>query len=367
MKIVMIGQKGIPCQEGGIERHVDELSQALVKKGHEVLAYVRPYYAEKKLANTNGVHLKRLLSIHTKHLDALSHTFFATIHALIIGADIYHYHGVGPSLLSFLPRIFRPKSKVIVTFHCKDQEHKKWGKFAQWVLTAGEWTSIHFPHGTIFVSQTLMKDARIPSEHCFSFIPNGAYVNPISPAKNIDHFGLAADSYFLVVSRLVPHKNIHHVLQAFQKVQTEKKLVIVGSGAFTDSYVQELKSLAKKDSRVMMIGQQPIQVITELFAGAKALIHPSQSEGMPITVLEAMGNGCLIIASNIENHVETLGDAGIYFSAGDISDCAKAIETVLSNPDLTSLKMKGRERVRKYFQWDSIAVKTIDFYKSVLS
>ena len=125
MKIAMIGQKGIPVRYGGIERHVQELSLKLNKLGHSVFVYTRPYYTNKNLKEFKGVNLISLPSIHTKHLDAISHTFLATLDALRKDYDIIHYHGVGPSLLSWIPRIFKPRVKVVVTFHCIDRRHKK--------------------------------------------------------------------------------------------------------------------------------------------------------------------------------------------------------------------------------------------------
>mgnify|MGYP000092701035 FL=1 len=159
MKIAFIGQKGIPTQQGGIEKHVEKLSVKLANLGFEVTVYSRPYYTkdDRKTYEYQGVKIINLPSIKTKNLDAISHTFLATFHALFQDYDIIHYHGVGPSLMSFIPRIFKPKTKIIATFHCIDRQHQKWGTFAKLMLSFGEWAACHFPHETIAISQILKK------------------------------------------------------------------------------------------------------------------------------------------------------------------------------------------------------------------
>ncbi|MFA5047783.1 MAG: glycosyltransferase [Patescibacteria group bacterium] len=161
MKVAFIGQKGIPTKQGGIEKHVEELSTRLAQAGFDVTVYSRPHYTgqKQKVYFYKKVQIINLPSLVTKHLDAISHTFLASLHALFQNYNVIHYHGVGPSLMSFIPRIFNPRAKVIVTFHCIDRQHQKWGIFAKTMLGLGEWTACHFPHETIVVSQTLQNIA----------------------------------------------------------------------------------------------------------------------------------------------------------------------------------------------------------------
>ena len=156
MKIAMIGQKGMPAVWGGVERHVEELATRLVKNNHQVTVYSRSWYSQKR-SKYQGVTLRFVPSIHTKNLDTITHTLFSTIDALRRDFDIIHYHGVGPALLSFIPRLLKPRAKVIVTFHCQDRLHGKWSFFAKIMLRLGEFAACKFPHETIAVSQTLQK------------------------------------------------------------------------------------------------------------------------------------------------------------------------------------------------------------------
>jgi glycosyltransferase involved in cell wall biosynthesis len=161
MKIIMIGQKGIPSRGGGVEKHVEDLSTRLVNAGHEVLAYTRPSYTEKHLKEYKGVRLISLPSVKTKNLDAISHTFLACLHLIfrIRKVDIVHFHAIGPSSLLLLIKIFRPGIKIVSTFHCQDYFHQKWGFFAKTYLKLGEYICCKFSDKTIAVSEELKKYA----------------------------------------------------------------------------------------------------------------------------------------------------------------------------------------------------------------
>src|SRR5512135_1685347 len=155
MRIAIIGSKGIPARAGGIERHVEELATRLAKRSFDVTVYTRPWYTGTQKLSHQGVRLVPLASLKTKHFDAITHTFVSTLHAMKENVDVYHFHGVGPALLAWLPRVFRPKAKVIVTFHCLDRRVRKWGRFARFMLKFGEWAATHYAHKTIVVSKTL--------------------------------------------------------------------------------------------------------------------------------------------------------------------------------------------------------------------
>jgi len=230
LKIAFIGQKGIPVEQGGIEKHVQELSVGLADRGFDVTVYSRYHYTKSHQKQYLGVKIINLPSIKSKHLDAITHTLTASIHSLFQNYDIIHYHGVGPSLLSWIPRIFKPSAKVLATLHCLDREHPKWGLIAKLALTIGEWTACHFPHETIVVSKTLKKYCQKYYKHQTIYIPNGANVGSTTKRQNsssLKQFDLKPNKYFLSVSRLVPQKQLHTLIEAYKEINTDKKLVIV--------------------------------------------------------------------------------------------------------------------------------------------
>lgn len=365
----MIGQKGIPALSGGIERHVEELSVRLAKAGHEVFVYTRPYYTSPTLKKYMGVNLISLSSIKTKCLDAITHTFLASLHALFQNYDIIHYHGVGPATLSFIPRLFS-RAKVVVTFHCQDKYHQKWGRVARAYLTFGELASCKFPHRTIAVSKTIQKFCRDRFKKEVDYIPNGVNANSefqIQNSKILDRFGLEKNGYILTVARLIKHKGIHHLIQAYKNLKTDKKLVIVGDSVFTDNYVKYLKDLAKDNKDIIFCGEQRGKNLAQLFRNAYLYIHPSEREGLSITILEALSFGRCVLASDIPENKEVILNYGFIFKNKNIKDLKDKLEFLLTNPELvSSTGEKAQAYLKENYNWEDIVKKTIKLYQSLI-
>ena len=371
MKIVMIGQKGVPSKQGGIETHVEQLSTRLVRAGHDVVAYVRPWYSS-GTDRYNGIRLISLPSIHTKHLDAMTHTFVSLLHAcFVIAPDVIHIHGVGPSLLAWMARLLSPSSAVVTTFHCIDREHGKWGAFARWILHLGERVCVASAHETIAVSKTLCRYIEVEYKKRAQYIPNG--ISPVRTATSdllLEPFGLRSRQYVAMVSRLVPHKGAHVLIDAWKQAKkqqpelfTNLKLAIVGDSAFTDAYVRDLKKMAADDRSIVFTGFQRGDVLQALFAGAKCVVHPSHSEGMPIAILEAMSYGKAVLASDIPENREVIDGYGLSFATGDVHDLANQLIALLGDEmTMASIGHLAREFVETEFHWDEIARETARVY-----
>ncbi|MBI4434140.1 glycosyltransferase family 4 protein [Candidatus Uhrbacteria bacterium] len=370
MRIAIIGTKGVPATSGGVERHVEELAARLAASGEEVTVYGRPWYTKRapwSVFFRNGIRCVMLPSVATKHLDAISHTFLATLHAMRERPDVYHFHGVGPSLLAFLPRCFRPRARVLATFHCVDRWHAKWGWFARFVLMAGEWAACRFPHETIAVSETIGAYCTSRYHRSTTVIPNGVAQAPSRPheamATDLAAFGLLPQRYFLVVSRLVPHKEIHVAIDAFRAFRREHReydgvaLAIVGGSSFTEKYVQELEARAGGDPTIRFLGPQYGSALHALFHSCLAFVHPSTSEGMPIVVLEAAAAGVVPIVSDIPEHREVVDRiGGFLFRTGDAYHLATML--TLACIVRASLPKMGKEIqaiVARQYHWDDIA------------
>ncbi len=353
----------IPALYGGVERHVEELAVCLVRRGHDVTVYTRGYYTPRQRTTFLGVTLVSLPSLRTKHLDAISHTFIATLHAIRHRYDIIHYHGVGPALLSFLPRFLGSKAKVVVTFHSVDRKHKKWGAVARYFLFLGEWAAVSFPHQTISVSKTIQSYCRFVHKKETFYIPNGVSRNlPHTRTNGMirQRYGLMSERYILAVSRLIPHKGIHYLIEAYKKLKTDKNLVIVGDSVYTDDYVRQLKDLAGSDKRIIFTGFQKGRMLAELFSNAYLFVLPSEAEGLPISLLEAASFGRCVLASNIPENVEVIRSQGqvigYTFRNKDSADLAKKLRVLMTQPEL--IKQRGalaRRVVGRTFNWQSIA------------
>ncbi len=384
MKIIMLGQKGIPAIYGGIERHVEELATELAKNGHDILVYARKWYSPKNITKINGIKIIYTPSLRTKHLDAITHTLTSTIHALFQKPDIIHYHGVGPSLLSFIPRIFLPSAKVITTSHCLDRYHQKWNWLARLMLRLGEWTAIKFAHQTIVVSKTLQSYYLNEYKKQTTYIPNGVRTPNFSilPLKRgtvggviEEKWNLQSNKYLLMVSRLVKHKGAHYLLTAWQFVRQQcpqllqdYKLVIVGGSNFTDNYLNDLKNIAKGDNSIIFTDWQSGQTLEELYANTALFVHPSENEGLPITVLQAMSHARPVLVSDISEHKEIITDDQFWFNNASIASLAEKIIELIKKPAL--LEQAGEENkvlVEKNYNWQDITKQTLKIYNFTTS
>ncbi len=378
MRIAMIGQKGIPfIRDGGVERHVEELSVRLAARGHEVYAYVRPRFIVNGQKVYKGVRLISLPSIPTKNLDTITHTFLSTINVLFKKVDVIHYHGVGPSTLAWIPRIFKPRARVIVTFHSIDRFHKKWGWFARVYLGWGEWTAVHFPHKTIAVSEVIKKYCKKKFKKDVAYIPNGVVVEKISGTDKIKLFGLKKDGYILTVARLIKHKGIHYLIKAYRELERTfgddpkdwpggkiKKLVIVGAPSFSDDYFAYLNQIAEQSPNIIFAGFQTGEPLQQLFANAYLYVHPSEAEGLSITILEAMSYGTCVLISDIPENMETIDHSGFSFAAKNEKDLFDKLVYLLNFPEGVKRRgERGQEFIKKNFNWDDVVGKTETLYE----
>lgn len=370
MKIAFIGQKGIPASWGGVEQHVEKLSQRIADLGNDVIVYNREYYAGKeKTEDFEKKHPKikivTLPTIQSKHFDAIVHTFISTLHAIKSGVDVYHYQGVGPSLLSWIPRLLRPRARVVVTFHSPDRLHQKWGIFARTMLTLAEWTAVHFPHTTITVSRSLQSYVQKRYHKNTLYIPNGVLMPDYTPTQNNEkEFGITKGNYILFVSRFIPHKGAHFLIEAFQRIKTDKKLVLVGDSSYTDEYVKKIKKMAAHDPRIVFTGYQTGDALQDLFSNAYLYVQPSESEGLSIAVLEAASYGNAVLASDIDANAEIVEGKGFLFQNANVEDLQKKLEYLLENSD--AVKKSGQElrsHVKNLYNWDTIARHTSLVYE----
>jgi len=370
MKIAFIGQKGIPARSGGVETHVEKLAERLASLGHEVTVYTRPHYADPLCSQWHGVRLVSLPSIHTKHLDAITHTLVATVHALFQGYDVIHYQSIGPSTLSFIPRMFKRRTLVVATFHSRDYFHKKWNWFAKKFLLFAERMTCTLPEKTITVSRGMVEYAKARYGVEPVFIPNGAEGDPVATTDALRSFGLKEQRYVLVVSRLVEHKGVHYLVKAFQdladtgKLPNNMKLAVVGTHAETPEYEAYLKTMSAGREDVLFLGEQTGVALAELFSHAAIFVQPSEDEGLSIALLEAMSYGLPIIASDIEGNEEALGGAGVYFEAKNVESLKSELASLINRPEEMTLFGKlARGRAQNVYGWESIARQTVEAYE----
>ena len=365
MKVCMIGQKGTPAIFGGIERHVEELSARLSDIGMDIVVYCRRWYCGDRTVPA-GARRVFMPSLHTKHLDAITHTLVATLHAIFVEKpDVIHYHGVGPSLCAWIPRLLSPRTRVVVTFHSLDRTHDKWGRFARLMLRTGEWSACRFADRTIAVSKTLENYCRDVYNIDTSYLPNGVTTFPESNDGMLAEWNLAPGRYILFVGRLIRLKGVHTLVAAYRQLPAEFRakfpLIITGE-ACDQTYVRELTKLSR-GANVKFVGNQTGAKLAALYRGAALFVQPSECESMPIVVLEAAGVGLPVIASDIAAHREILESNGIYFESRNILELAAIMQETLG--DLEGAKDRAKilsDRILGTYAWNKIAADTKDVY-----
>jgi len=366
MKIAFIGQKGIPAKSGGVDRHVESLAFFLSKKGQEVIVYNRYGYLEKNIREWEGIKIISLPFINNKNLAAITHGFFATVDAVRRRVDVIHYHGIGPCLLAWIPKLIRPKIKVVATLHSFDYGNDKWGVFAKFMLKLGEKMMTKYADQVIVLT-SLMRDYLYQrhGRDCI-VIPNGAYIQVDYGTENLKQFNLEPKKYIVSVSRLIRLKGIQYVIEAFKNLQADGKidkslkLVIVGDG----EYQTKLQELAGLDKNIIFTGNQSGVILSQLYNQATLFIQSSEMEGLSISLLEAMAYGLPILASDIFANHEAAGETALYFNSKDVPDLSFKLEKILNDSvEAESMGLAAKHRAESDFNWEKISEETIKVYK----
>jgi glycosyltransferase involved in cell wall biosynthesis len=349
LHIAFLGQKGIPATYGGIENFTEEVSLRLAQKGHRVTVYCRPHYTSLE-GTYRGVTLKKVKSIKTKHLDALSHTFFCSLNSVRNNFDVVCYQALGPSSLCFISRLLG-RAKVVSLIHSLDWKREKWGKLAKVLIRTAEYPSILFPHKVAVVSQGLKSYFEDRFNVIAEKITPGIKPAKFRQPKRIKEFGLEKDKYVLFLGRLVPEKGCHYLVEAFKNLDTEFKLFVGGDGCFSDDYLSKLHQ--ERSNKIIFGGYVDEELKEELFSCAYLFVLPSELEGLPHTVLEALSYGKCVLTSDIPENKEASGPWGITFKNRNVEDLKEKLEFLLARKDLVNSKNKERiEYIERNYSWD---------------
>jgi glycosyltransferase involved in cell wall biosynthesis len=301
-------------------------------------------------------------------LDAITHTFRACLDVAKRDVDVVHFHSIGPSSMLWLVKLLKPNVPVIATFHCQDYYHQKWGILARLYLKLGEIIACKLADKTITVSKTLKDYAARTYRTSAEYIPNGVAIPTERYGdRGIKYFGLKKDGYILALSRLVKHKGLQYLIEAYKNIKTDKKLVIVGGGAYTDKFVRELKEMAKGDKRIVFTGAQSGSIVGELFANSYLFVQPSESEGLSIALLEAMSHGKTTVVSDIPENKEAIGYTGFTFRSKCPADLMGKLNCLLRNPKIVrEMGQLEKKRVKEEYNWEAIVDKIVKLYNNAL-
>lgn len=364
----MFGQKRL-SREGGIEIVVKELCTRMVKNGYTVTCYNRSGHhvsgAEyDKKTEYEGINQKCVPTIEKKGLAAVSSSFFAALYSAFGKYNVVHIHAEGPAFFSWLPKLLG--KRVIVTVHGLDWQREKWKSgFGSKFIKQGEKNAVKYADEIIVLSKGVHDYFRNQYGRETRFIPNGVNRPEIRKAELItDKFGLTKDSYILFLGRLVPEKGIRYLVEAFKNVKTEKKLVIAGGSSDTDSFMKELKELAKDDKRIIFTGFVQGQMLEELYSNAYIYTLPSDLEGMPLSLLEAMSYGNCCLVSDIQECTEVVEDKALIFKKSNVQDLQNKLQEACDHAEkIMELKQQAADYICKKYNWDDVVEETLKLYK----
>lgn len=364
MKIGMIGHKYVPSREGGVEIVVDNLSTRMVSLGNEVTLFNRKRKEYEKIDSYKGCKVKNIFTINKKSLDAIVYSYFATKKAIKMAKkgelDVIHFHAEGPCFfLNLIPK--KRNFKVIVTIHGLDWQRGKWGGLASKVLKSGEKKAVKYADEIIVLSKNNEKYFMDTYNRRTIYIPNGIdKPNLYNPDIIYKEYNLVKDSYVLFLARIVPEKGLHYLIDAWklvkQQIKIDKKLVIAGASSHSDDYFNMVMEKIKDDDSIIYVGFVEGQKLQELYSNAYLYVLPSDIEGMPMSLLEAMSYGNVCLVSDIPENIEVINEDCFVFKQGDVDRLRHQIKKIIK------LNLQTHENMIIPYTWDEVVEQTLDVY-----
>ena len=349
---------------------VTELARRMAALGHEVTCYDRSGsdvmtgdVTQTCERMVDGVRIVPVKTLDQKGLAALSSSYFATLAAIKDRPDVIHYHAEGPCVP--LPLARRVGIRTVATIHGLDWQRAKWGKLASTYIKIGEKAAATKADALIVLSEANRTYFKETYGREAVLIPNGVDARAGKVADSIKvRWGLDEDSYLLYLGRLVPEKRPELFIAAFKKLETDKRLVIAGGGSNTSDFEKSLYELAKGDSRILFTGFVSGDSLDELYSNAYAYVLPSDVEGMPMSLLEAMAHGRCCVTSDVPECADVLSGAGLTFRKGDATDLGRVLNKILDNPaEAACLGEAARKRVNSIYDWESVVERTLAVYE----
>lgn len=371
LMIAMFGQKRL-SREGGIEVVVKELCTRMVRDGCQITCYNRSGHHVSGAEYDNeieydGICQRFVPTIKIKGFAAVTSAFFAALYSTFGKHDVIHIHAEGPAFFSWLPKMFG--KKVIVTIHGLDWQREKWKSgFGSKFIQQGEKNAVKYADEIIVLSKGVQEYFKNTYGRKTHYIPNGVTRPKIREADLITQkFGLTKDSYILFLGRLVPEKGVRYLIEAFKGVKSDKKLVIAGGSSDTDSFMNAVKNLAKNENRIIFTGFVQGQLLDELYSNAYVYALPSDLEGMPLSLLEAMSYGNCCLVSDIPECIDVVENKALVFKKSDVNDLREKLQNACDYPKkVIELKESAADFICEKYNWDNVIDETMKLYRGMM-
>ncbi|NMG08960.1 glycosyltransferase family 4 protein [Brasilonema sp. UFV-L1] len=374
MKIAVIGTKGLPPKQGGIEHYCAEVYPRMVKQGHSVDLFARSSYTDCSWQDPydyEGVKVMSLPSLSLRGVDAFVTSALGAIAASATKYDIIHFHALGPSLFTCLPKLIS-NAKIVVSCQGLDWQRAKWGSFSTRIIQMGEKAAVRFAHGLIVVSNVLQTYFLDTYGRNTVYIPNA----PARYGESDPNFsygtqlGLEQKRYLLFLGRVVPEKRPDLLVDAFSALNPVGwKLVIAGGVSDTKLFTSQLLEKVANNPNIVFAGELRGQRLWEIVRGAGLFVLPSDVEGLPLAMLEAMQEEVPVVASDIPPHKQLIsGGRGRLFEAGNLTSCVRTLDWAINHPEeLRAMAVHAKRHVQLNYSWDHITCETLKLYTTLLN
>lgn len=369
MRIAVVGTKGLPPKQGGIEHHCAEIYPRIAQEGHSVDLFAQASYTGSswfEQYNFRGVNVTVLPSLGINGVDTFVSSGLAALLARLKQYDVVHFHALGPGLFSAIPKL-ATHTKVVLTCHGLDWSREKWGPLSRNLIQLGERTAVRFADEIIVVSADLQRYFTQTYQRPTTLLPNApaAYLASDPRFSFIKSLGVEPGRYIVFLGRLVPEKCPDLLIQAFQSLrQSNWKLVLVGGAGGSSAFTSKLYRLASYNPNVIFTGELRGSRLAEVVRGAGLFVLPSNLEGSPLALLEAMRERKSIIASDIAPHCELLNpDKGLLFKRGNLNSLTESIQWALSHPEhMNAMAEKAQVEIRLNYGWQRVVTEMLEIY-----
>lgn len=364
MKIAYLNTQGIPARYRGFETCVEEVSTRLVRKGHDVTVYCASN-SKSKYSSYQGVQLICVPRSSKKFLDYPMRALVSTVDAILRDFDILHYYGTDSSIFTILPRLL--SAKLVMSLDGLEWNRSSYPRWIRDGLRISSWLPLYIPHASVVDSVQVRDWYRTRYGRAPIYIPYGAKVSPRCADPDVlQRMGVESDQYVLFVGALVREKGIHRLIRAFNELDTQSKLqlVIVGGNPYSSEYELSLRKMAGKNVR--FLGNVWGSDMVNLYKGAYFYASASELEGTSPALLSAMGAGNCVLVSDIQENLETIGDAGVTFRNMDVQDLHEKMSHLVAEPNLVqTYRKRAAERIERFYSWDSVTDRMERLYLSL--
>ncbi len=354
LNIALLGTRGIPASYSGFETCVEQLGQRLVQRGHQVTVYCRSHHITFPGKSYQGMRLIKLPTIANKYLDTMVHSFISSLHALTQHYDVALYFIVGNSLVTWIPRLVG--TTTILNVDGLDWKREKWPPMAKKYIQFSERLATRLPNAFLTDSHVVQAYYRDRFGLEPPYIPYGSEVERVPAGETLERYGLEPQKYILFVGRLVPENCAHHLVEAFNGLDTDYKCVIVGDAPYADEYIALLRASARGDPRIVFTGYVFGKGYRELGSNSAIFVETSGVGGTHPALVEAMAFGNCVVAHNTPENRETMGDAGVAYD-GPVGGASlrRVLTQLLSDHELMMrYRLSAQQRAQACYSWEAV-------------